>query len=42
VPSAAFVLLNPSIMNPPVINFTEYMDGVLEILVSAEDFNKFA
>jgi hypothetical protein len=42
VPSAAFVLLNPTIINPLVINFTEYVDEILEILVSPQDFNKFA
>ena len=39
--SATFVLFNPSIINPLVINFTEYTVEVLESLISAPDFNEF-
>ena len=42
MPNATFVLVNPSIINPLVINSKEYMDEVLESLVSAQDFSKFA
>jgi hypothetical protein len=35
------MLMNPSIINPLVINFKEYMEEVLEVLIFAQVFNKF-